>query len=133
MINHILIIVDLKIFARNDNEVDSLVQAIQQCSTDISMEFGISTCPVVTLKRGRMVESRGIKLTDGEEMTEHDCEGYKYLGVLEIDTIMCSEMKAKVKDVYLRYRGIAEKCCDVTKGVINESAFVGKCLFSYIF
>ena len=33
---------------------------------------------------------RDIKLPDGEEMTEPDCEGYKYLGVLEIDTIMCS-------------------------------------------
>ena len=102
MINHMLFMDDLKIFARNDNEVDSLVQTIRQCSTDIGMEFGISKCAVVTLKRGRRVESRGIKLPDGEEMTEPDCEGYKYLGVLEIDTIMCSEMKAKVKDVYLR-------------------------------
>ena len=81
MINLMLFMDDLKIFARNDNEVDSLVQTIGQCSTDIGMEFGISKCSVVTLKRGRRVESRGIKLPDGEEMTEPDCEGYKYLGV----------------------------------------------------
>ena len=68
------------------------MQTIRQCSTDIGMEFGISKYAVVTLKRGRRVESRGIKLPDGE-MTEPDCEGCKYLGVLEIDTIMCSEMK----------------------------------------
>ena len=84
MINHMLF-------------MDSLVQTIRQCSTDFGMGFGISKRAVVTWKRGRRVESRGIKLPDGEEMTEPDREGYEYLGVLEIDTIMCSEMKVKSK------------------------------------
>lgn len=48
MINHMLFMDDLKVFAKNDNEVDSLVQTIRQCSTDIGMEFGISKCAVVT-------------------------------------------------------------------------------------
>ena len=35
-------------------------------------------------------------------MKEPDPGGYKYLGVLELDTILCKEMKLKVKNEYLR-------------------------------
>ena len=37
---------------------------------------------------------------DGEEIGEADVGGYKYLGVLELDDIMCDEMKRKGKEIY---------------------------------
>ena len=101
-INHTLFMDDLKLFGKSENEIDSLVKTVQQCSTDIGMEFGISKCAVVNLKRGKRVNARGIKLPTGEEMKEPDPAGYKYLGVLELDVILCKEMRMKVRKEYTR-------------------------------
>ena len=45
------------------------------------------------------MRSEGIELPSGEEMSE---EGYKYLGVLQSESMMNGEMKKKVKEEYLR-------------------------------
>ena len=51
------------------------------------MEFGILKCAAVSLQRGKKTRWEGMG-------------GYKYLGVLELNKIMCDEMKRKVKEVY---------------------------------
>ena len=93
---------DMKIFGKSDNEVDSMVKTVQQCSSDIGMEFGISKCAVLTMKRGKRTVSRGVKLPNGEEMGDPENEGYKYLGILELDKVLCAEMKEKVGNVYFK-------------------------------
>ena len=42
----------------------------------------------------------GIQRPNGEEIGEADVGGHKYLGVSELDKIMCDEVKRKVKEVY---------------------------------
>ena len=64
------------------------------------MEFDVLKCVVVSLQRGKKTRWEGIQLPNGEEKGEADVGGYKYLGVLELDKIMCDEMKRKVKEVY---------------------------------
>ena len=45
----------------------------------------------------------GIKLPDQEKIrTLGEKETYKYLGILEVDTIKQAEMKEKTKEEYLR-------------------------------
>ena len=100
-INHLLFMDDIKLFAKNDNEIDSLVHTVRICSSDIGMEMGISKCALVTMKRGKHVKSLGIKLPRDEEIADADSRGYKYLGILELDSIMSGDMKAKVKETYL--------------------------------
>ena len=100
-LNHMLFMDDLKLFGKNNNEIDSLVQTVQQFSEDIKMEFGISKCAVVALKRGKRTHMNGIRLPNGEELGDPDAAGYKYLGVLELDVMLCKEMKIKVKELYL--------------------------------
>ena len=99
-INHLLFMDDIKLFAKNDNEIDSLVHTVRICSSDIGMEMGISKCALVTMKRGKHVKSLGIKLPRDEEIADADSRGYKYLGILELDSIMSGDMKAKVKETY---------------------------------
>ena len=101
-INHLFFMDDLKLFARNENEIDSLVQTVQACCSDIGMQFGISKCSVLTMKRGKKVEAREITLPSGESMHDPDDSGYKYLGILELDSIMNNEMKEKVKESYFK-------------------------------
>ena len=63
-------------------------------SEDIAMEFGIQKCAMVVMRRGRMVESKGIDLPNGETIKVlEENEGYKYLGILECDKLKSGEMK----------------------------------------
>ena len=89
---------DLKLYGKNDKEIDSLIKTVCQCSEYIKMEFGILKCAVVSLQSGKKTRWGGIQLPNGKEIGKADV-GYKYLGVLELDK-MCEEMKRKVKEVY---------------------------------
>ena len=69
---------------------------------DVGVVFGLHKCAVLVLKRGKMVQTEGIELPDGRRMREINLDGYKYLGVLQCDSIMDREMKEKVKSEYIR-------------------------------
>ena len=45
------------------------------------------------LKRGKLCKSEGIKLINEQTIKEVDDEGYKYLGILELDKFKEREMK----------------------------------------
>ena len=67
------------------------------------MEFGLEKSTMLVIKRGKR------HMTDGMEPPNHDKiwtlreeEIYKYLGILEADTIKQMEMKDKVRKEYLR-------------------------------
>ena len=77
--------------------MDSLIQTVRIFSDDVGMVFGLGKCAVLVLKRGKMVRTEGIELPDGKRMREVNLDGYKYLGVLQLDSIMNREMKEKVK------------------------------------
>ena len=64
------------------------------------MEFSILKCAVLSPQKEKKTRWEGIQLPNGEEIGEAGAGGYKYLGVLELDKIMCDEMKRKVKEVY---------------------------------
>ena len=48
-INHLLFMDDLKLFGKNEKEVDSLVSTVKMISEDIGMEFGINKCGTATM------------------------------------------------------------------------------------
>ena len=91
---------DLKLYGKNGKEIDNLIKTVWQCNKYLKMEFGILKCAVVSLQRGKEARWEGIQLPNGEEIGEAGARGYKYLGILELDKIMCDEMKRKVKEVY---------------------------------
>ena len=53
-------------------------------------------------EEGKMFQTAGIELLDEKRMKEVNLDGYKYLGVLHLDSIMNREMKEKVKSEYIR-------------------------------
>ena len=55
-------------------------------------------CSIAAKRKENKME--GIQLPNGQEIGEAGVGGYKYLGFLELDKIMCDEMKGKVKEVY---------------------------------
>ena len=67
------------------------------------MEFGLSKCGVLIMKRGKVVESDGLCMPDGTMMMRNIEEGgYKYPGILEADGIKHDEMKEQLKKEYIR-------------------------------
>ena len=94
---------DLKLYAKNEKGLESLVQTVRIISDDIGLEFGIDKCATLVLKRGKITKFDGISLPDGRVM-KGLIEGasYKYLGILQADQIRYTEMKEKVKAEYLR-------------------------------
>ena len=95
-VNHLFFMDGLKLYEQNDKEIDSLIKIVWQCSKDIKMEFGIMKCGVVLQQTGKKTRWEGIQQANGIETGKTDVVGYKYC-VLELNKIMCEEMKSKVK------------------------------------
>ena len=77
---------DLKLYAKNSKEIQSLLKSVSIFSSDIKPSFCTSKCAHLGIKRGKQYLSDGLtfKLPNGEMIRSLDVEnGYKYLGVLE--------------------------------------------------
>lgn len=59
------------------------------------MEFWLFKCAVVRFKRAK----RG---ANSKRVEDPDTEGYKYLGMIALDTMLCNEIREKTKEVYTR-------------------------------
>ena len=68
------------------------------------MEFGIEKCALlVKMKIGKRHLTDGMKLPNQDKIRSlGEKEAYKYLGILEADTIEQEDMKEKIKKDYLR-------------------------------
>ena len=67
------------------------------------MEFGISKCAMIEMKRGKMVKNDGIALLNDKRIRSLEAdEAYKYLGVLQSDEEKSKEMKRIVRKEYFR-------------------------------
>lgn len=75
---------EVKLYGKDENEVDSLVQTVRIFGNDVGMNFGINKCAVRVMKRDRMVKSVGIELPNERRLRAlgEDDDGYNYLGVL---------------------------------------------------
>ena len=57
---------DIKLFAKNEKELETLIQAVRIYSQDIGMEFGIEKRPMLVMKRSKQ------HLMDGMELPNQD-------------------------------------------------------------
>ena len=73
------------------------------------MEFGIEKCAMLVMKSGKRHLTDGMKQPNKDKIkTLAENETYKYLGILEADTIKQAEMKEKIQKEYLRSRKLLE-------------------------
>ena len=85
---------DIKLFAKNEKELETLIQAVRIYSQDIGMEFGIEKCAMLVMKSGKRHMTDGIELPNQDRMrTLEKKETYKYLRILEAETIKQVQMK----------------------------------------
>ena len=107
---------------KNEKELETLIHTVRICSRDIGMEFGIEKCEMLVMKSGKRQLTDGMELPNKDKIKTHaENETYKYLGILEADTIKKVEMKEKIQKEYLRRtRKLLEtklNCRNLIKGV----------------
>ena len=111
---------DLKLFGRNEKELDILVNTVRIFCNDTCTQFGVSKCGILVMKRGKMCECKGVEIPSGEMIKEIDTEGgYMYLGLLEADTIKDKKMKDNLKREYARRVRNILKSHLSSKSVVN--------------
>ena len=44
---------DIKLFAKNEKEMETLIQVLRIYSQDIGIEFGIETCAMLIMRNGK--------------------------------------------------------------------------------
>ena len=115
-INRLMYMDDIKLFAKNVKELETLIHAVRIYSQDVGMEFGIEKCAMLVMKSGKRHLTDRMELPSQDKIrTLQEKEMYKYLGILEADTIKQVEMKKKFRknisgelESYLRQNYVAE-------------------------
>ena len=100
--NHLLFMDDLKLYGASIDQLESLIQVARIFSQDIKMSFGLDKCSFLELRRGRKVGSTGKDLPDDQHIREVEEEGYKYLGISQLDQTLNTKMKGKISSEYIR-------------------------------
>ena len=79
---------DIKLFAKNKKELETLIDAVRIYSQDKGIEFGIGKCAMLVMKSGKRHMTDGIELPNHDKIrTLGEKETFKYWGILEADTI----------------------------------------------
>ena len=95
---------DLKLFAKSNDQIDSLINTVYKLSEDIGTEFEVKECGVLVLKRTKVdqAKSRSLNLSHGKLIKTIDEEEYKYFGILEYDKMKEKEMATEFVREYKR-------------------------------
>eukprot|EP00957_Ditylum_brightwellii_P091243 6946877-Ditylum_brightwellii.AAC.1 len=94
---HLLYIDNLKLYAKNDEELACFDDLVKAFSKDIGMTYGLGMCTVLTLKNGNPITTN--ILPDIPKFDEQN--GYKYLGIAESTDFLTQEVKQFVAKEYI--------------------------------
>ena len=87
---------DIKLFAKKEKELETLIREVRIYSDDIGMKFGLEKCAMLIMKSRKRQMTEEIELPNQEKIRMlEEKETYKYLGMLEADTIKQVEMDEK--------------------------------------
>ena len=85
---------DIKLFAKNEKELETLIKAVRICSDNIEVGLGIEKCGIIIVKSRKQQMTKEIELVNqGKIRMLGEKQTYKYLGVLGADIIKMVEMK----------------------------------------
>ena len=88
----------LKLFVKNEKELETLIHAVRIYCQDIGMEFGKEKCAMLVMKSGkRHLADKMEQPNQGKITTLREKETNKYLAILEAGTIEQVEMKEKLR------------------------------------
>ena len=71
---------DIKLFAKNERELETLIQTARIYSQDIGMEYGIEKCAMSVMKNGKRHMADGIELPNQEKSEQSEKRELEILG-----------------------------------------------------
>ena len=93
-INHLMYLDDIKLFAKNQKGLETLLHPVRIYRQDIGMEFNIDKCAMLVMKSGKRHMTDGMEQPNQDKIrTLKEKETDKYVVILETDTIKQVEMK----------------------------------------
>ena len=102
-ITHLFYMDDLKLYAKDDIELEGLLRIVKRYSYDTGMEFGLSKCANSTFKRGKSEKSDHVRLDEETMIKDLEEEKvYNYLGIDKSSGIQHATMKQKLKKELVR-------------------------------
>ena len=103
IINHLLFMDDLKLFADSDSNLNKLLNIVHKFSNDIGMDFGLDKCAKCTLKKGEKAATENFELENGSSIADlSEDSSYKYLGIEENAGIEHKAMRDKITTQYFK-------------------------------
>ena len=79
---------DLKLLARNYNQLTVSLDTVKTFNDDIGMKFGLDKCAKVTFIKGKIVKTENITLDVSTTIKELEQEGAnKYLSIQEAEGV----------------------------------------------
>lgn len=98
-LSHLFYMDDLKLFAANEQQLQSELELVAKFSKSIHMEFGLDKCAILNSKKGKISDRHAIKLLDGMQLNCLEAgESYKYLGFQQALNIQTGEMKDRFQN-----------------------------------
>ncbi|XP_030767020.1 uncharacterized protein LOC115890810 [Sitophilus oryzae] len=91
---------DLKLYASNEHQLQSMLELVSRFSEKIKMEFGLNKCAAAHYKKGKLKDTPNIKLMN--EVNTLKEPAYKYLGMLQTGQIKDRTMRDITKEKYLK-------------------------------
>ena len=102
-ITHLFYMDDLKLYVKDDDELEGLLRIVKGFSDDIGMEFGLSKYAKATFKRDKLEKSDHVRLDEETMIKDLKQEKvYKYLGHDESSGIQHATMNQKLKKELVR-------------------------------
>ena len=87
---------NIKLFAKNEKRLETLISTVRIYRQDIGMEFDKEKCVMLVMKSGKQPITNRMEQSNQDKIrTLGEKETYKYLGILEADTIKQVEMEEK--------------------------------------
>ena len=117
---------DIKLSAKNEKELETLIHTVRIYSQDKGMEFGIEKCPVQVMKSGKRHIANGMELPNQDKIIMlGEKETYIYLGILKLTLSNQWKLKKKLKkniseepESYSRQNYVAETLSNKYVGCI---------------
>eukprot|EP00957_Ditylum_brightwellii_P000551 42718-Ditylum_brightwellii.AAC.1 len=78
---HLLYIDDLKVYVKNEEELEYVIKIVEQFSSDINMTFGPDKCTILYILKG--VYSTTNMLPEIPKLDNESNNRYQYLGIME--------------------------------------------------
>lgn len=94
-VENLLFMVDVKLYGKDEFQVNPLVDILFILRSDIGMESWMKKNGVLVLKRGKLKCINRLTMPLGEVMEQMEEAGYKYLGILEKDKLKEKEVTEK--------------------------------------